>query len=122
MIAQFFFTALLITIALVAFAQLRQIPLVGAPVLCAAFFGGYLVWMPDNATAIAHSIGIGRGADLILYVWVLISCAILLILYLNIRRQAEIITALARAIALSEHRAKSADGEPSPTHREAIPL
>jgi small membrane protein len=108
MIAQFFFTALLLAIGLVTFAQLRQIPLVGATILCAALFGGYLVWMPDHATVIAHWIGIGRGTDLILYVWVLISSAILLVLYLNVRAQLAIITVLARAIALSEARASSA--------------
>jgi hypothetical protein len=104
MIAQLLFTALLTTISLMAFGQLRQIPLVGVAVICAALFGIYLVWMPDQATLIAHLIGVGRGTDLVLYVWVMISSAVLLILYLKSRAQFEVITALARAIALSEQR------------------
>ena len=102
MIAQLFFTALLTMIVLTAFVQLRQIPLVGATVICAAIFGGYLVWVPDHATLIAHWMGIGRGTDLILYVWILISSAILLILYLNAREQFQVITVLARTIALRD--------------------
>ena len=104
MIAQFLFTALLLAICLTTLAQLRQIPLVATTVLCAALFGGYLVWMPEHATVIAHWIGIGRGTDLILYVWVLISSGILLILYLRVRAQLGIITVLVRAIALLEAR------------------
>ena len=66
------------------------------------FSGAYLIWMPAEATVLAHSLGIGRGADLILYVWVLISFASLLVLYLNIKGQDQTITALARKIALLE--------------------
>ena len=104
MTAQLLFTALLTTISLMAFTHLRQIPLVGVAVICAALFGVYLVWMPDQATLIANLIGVGRGTDLVLYVWVMISSAVLLILYLKSRAQFEVVTALARAVALSEQR------------------
>jgi small membrane protein len=109
MIAQVGFTLLLTVIILMAFVQLRQIPLVGAAVIGAALFGGYLVWTPEDATAIAHLIGVGRGTDLILYVWVLISLAILLVLYLQIREQLQIIPVLARTLALAEARADGAE-------------
>jgi hypothetical protein len=102
MIAQVVFTVLLIAVMLVAFAQLSRIPLVGGVVICVALFGAYIVWMPDQATYLANLIGIGRGADLVLYVWVLISCAILLLLYLNLREQLQLITALARRMALTD--------------------
>jgi hypothetical protein len=102
MIAQVVFTLLLIAVMLVAFAQLRQIPLVGGLVICTALFGAYIVWMPDHATYLANLVGIGRGADLVLYVWVFISSAILLLLYLNSREQLQLITALARRMALAE--------------------
>ena len=68
MIAQIVFTLLLIAIVLMAIVQLRRIPLVGAAVICAALFGGYLVWIPQHATLIAHLTGVGRGTDLVLYV------------------------------------------------------
>lgn len=104
MIAQMTFTLVLTAIVLMACVQLRQIPLVGVAVICAALFGGYLIWSPEQATAMAHWLGVGRGTDLILYVWVLISFAVMLILYFNSREQLQSVTALARAIALAEAR------------------
>lgn len=102
MIAQVVFTMVLLAVMLAAFAQFPQIPLVGGAVILAALFGVYIVWVPDHATYLANLVGIGRGADLVLYVWVLISCAILLLLYLNVREQLQLITRLARKMALSE--------------------
>jgi hypothetical protein len=102
MIAQVLFTLILIAVLLVAFAQLRQIPLVGGLVVCIALFGDYVIWVPDHATYLANLVGIGRGADLILYVWVLIGSAVLLLLYLNSREQLQLITILAREMALAE--------------------
>ena len=43
----------------------------------------------------------GRGVDLILYLWVCISLILLLNLHLKLRTQHELITALARRIALA---------------------
>jgi hypothetical protein len=102
MIAQVIFTLILMAVLLVAFAQLRQIPLVGGLVVCAALFGAYVIWVPDHATYLANLVGIGRGADLILYVWVLIGSAVLLLLYLNSREQLQLITTLARKMALAD--------------------
>jgi small membrane protein len=102
MIAQVVFTIVLIAIALIAFAQLPQIPLIGGAVICTALFGAYIVWMPEHATYLANLIGIGRGADLVLYVWVLIGSATMLLLYLKLREQFQLITTLARKMALAD--------------------
>jgi hypothetical protein len=104
-----------------AFVQLRQIPLVASAVICAALFGGYLIWNPDHATSVAHLFGIGRGTDLVLYVWMLISFALMLVLYFNSRKQFQIVTVLVRAIALAEARLDSemseeTDGPAKQTH------
>jgi small membrane protein len=117
MIAQVVFTSVLVAVMLVAFAQLPQIPVVGGIAICAALFGAYIVWLPDHATYLANLVGIGRGADLVLYVWVLISCAILLLLYLNLRAQLQLITALARKMALAD----AARAETPPTGRQTTP-
>jgi hypothetical protein len=112
MIAQILFTLVLIAVVLIAFAQLPQIPLVGTIAILAALFGAYVVWVPDHATYLANLIGIGRGADLVLYVWVLISSAVLLLLYLNMREQLQLITSLARRMALADAR-KPSEENPS---------
>jgi hypothetical protein len=63
--------------------------------------GLYFVWLPSHATALAAWAGIGRGVDLILYSWVAFSLVALFNLHLKIRAQMELITALARAMALA---------------------
>ena len=64
--------------------------------------GLIFVWNPDLTTRIAASIGIGRGADLMLYFWVVSSLIVGLILHIRIRVLHGEITALARAVALKD--------------------
>ncbi len=58
------------------------------------------MWFPAHATVLAELAGVGRGVDLIIYVWVVISLLIVLNLHLKLRAQMELITELAREIAL----------------------
>jgi hypothetical protein len=46
-------------------------------------------------------VGIGRGADLILYTWACLSLLVVLNLHLKLRTQLELITVLTRSVALS---------------------
>ena len=66
-----------------------------------SLLGFYFVWIPSHATRVAELFGIGRGADLVLYLWVCISLIVLLNLHLKLRTQHELLTALARSIALA---------------------
>ena len=63
--------------------------------------------MPSYSTWLAEFVGIGRGVDLILYTWVGISLIVILNLHLKLRTQLELITILARKIALAEPAAPS---------------
>ena len=63
--------------------------------------GLYFVWLPSHATWLASLVGIGRGVDLILYVWVIISLLVMLNLHLKLRAQMELITVLTREIAIA---------------------
>jgi small membrane protein len=45
--------------------------------------------------------GIGRGVDLIIYTWVAISLLVLLNLHLKLRAQMDLITVLARQMAIA---------------------
>lgn len=62
----------------------------------------YFVWFPEHTNRIAHLLGIGRGADLLFYCWVVISLILLLNLHLKLRIQNERLTALVRSLALNE--------------------
>jgi small membrane protein len=100
MIAQFILTALLGGLLLYAVKEARKSPAVGVMTIMAAIGGLYVVWVPSHASTLAEWAGIGRGADLILYVWAAISLIIMLNLHLKLRSQLELITALSRAVAL----------------------
>jgi hypothetical protein len=102
MIAQLLLTAMLFAILLYASMTYRQAPIIGLLSVAAAFGGLYFVWFPSHATGLAELVGIGRGVDLILYTWVAISLIILLNLHLKLRAQLELITLLARRIAIAE--------------------
>jgi hypothetical protein len=117
MIAQLVLSVLLGAVVLHGWTQLRRAPLVAWMSLIAASGGLYLVWAPTHTTEIAGVLGIGRGADLIMYLWVCISLNLLLSLHLQLRRQQEKITRLARHVALANAfvRADAVRGTAPPT-------
>jgi hypothetical protein len=100
MIASILLSAILCGILLYAWSEQRRVPLVAICTIVAVLAGLYLVWFPSHATVLAELVGIGRGADLVLYLWVLISLLILFNLHLKLRSQMELITELAREVAL----------------------
>ena len=101
MIAQAILSLLLCSVLIYAWAEYRRSPVVALVSLVASLVGLYLVWIPSHTTRVAEFIGIGRGADLVMYLWICISLIVMLNLHLKLRSQYEVITALARAIALS---------------------
>jgi hypothetical protein len=101
MIAQAILTILLGGIILYAWTEYRRSPAVALLSFVAAATGIYLVWFPGQSTRLAELVGIGRGVDLIIYIWVAISLIVLLNLHLKLRAQLELITVLARKIALA---------------------
>ena len=116
MIAQLILSILLAAILLYAWTEYRRSPAVAVLALFAAMAGLYFVWVPEHSTQLAELVGIGRGVDLILYIWVCISLIVLLNLHLKLRTQTDLITTLARKIALAEARSdRPADEEGSAT-------
>ena len=101
MIMQTALSLLLAGIILYAWAERRRSPLVGLLSMIAAIAGIYLVWIPSHATVLAEMVGVGRGVDLILYIWVVISLLLFLNLHLKLRAQMDLITTLARAITIA---------------------
>jgi small membrane protein len=101
MIAQVVLSLLLGIVLVYAWAEYRRSPIVAALSCAVSLMGFYFVWIPSHATRVAELFGIGRGADLVLYLWVCISLIVLLNLHLKLRTQHELLTALARSIALA---------------------
>jgi hypothetical protein len=101
MIAQFTFSILLAGIVIYAWSEYARSPVVAVLTLLVASAGLYFVWMPEHSTQLAEAVGIGRGVDLILYLWVVISLIVLLNVHLKLRAQMEVITVLARELAIA---------------------
>jgi len=116
MIAQLILTALLSGVVLYAWHEHRRSPVVGALSLIIATTAIYLVWAPSHASDLAEWAGVGRGVDLIVYIWVVISLLVLLNLHLKLRVQLEQITVLARQIAI----ANAVNAAPLPGKAERV--
>jgi hypothetical protein len=104
MIAQLILSLLLAGILLYAWSEYARSPAVAVLGVLVAMAGLYFVWVPEHSTALAELVGIGRGVDLVLYIWVCLSLIIVLNLHLKLRTQMELITTLARKLALADVR------------------
>lgn len=102
MIAQITLSILLSLLFLYAIREGHRSPIIRSLTMCTAALGGYLVWVPEHASSIAAWAGVGRGADLILYLWIPISLLMMLNLHLKHREHLELLTKLARHVALTQ--------------------
>jgi hypothetical protein len=97
---------ILLTIGLMTFlaygtTQRQKSRFVFHGTLAIAAVGMFFVWLPERANDLASLLGVGRGADLILYCWILTSLIVVLNLHLLIRANLQLTTELARQLALS---------------------
>jgi len=102
MIIKVLLTGLLALLALFVMLQTVTSHAVRLTVLTILVIGGYFVWRPEHANWVAQTLGVGRGADLLMYLWVVITCSVILLLYLKIVRMNRMLTQLARRLALSQ--------------------
>ena len=71
-------------------------------VLCTLIIAGaVLIIFPDLTIVIAHKLGVGRGADLVFYLSILIFWFVIIKLYARIRKLEQIITEVIRKDAIS---------------------
>ena len=101
---------LILGLAFFAFYGWRQrsiSPAIGFTMPLVSLGGIALVLRPQWAQAAAGLLGIGRGADLILYVWTVVSLLLLANLHFRMRGQAEVITTLTRELAILEARQRN---------------
>lgn len=108
---QWVLTLALLLAALFALREWRVSKLVGLGLLAVSVVGGVFVWVPGAADATARQLGVGRGADLVLYLYCAISFLLILNLSLKLRTQHEMLTRLARHMALANPRPPALDGD-----------
>jgi hypothetical protein len=119
-IAQTILSILLVGVLVYAGNERRRSPAVAWLSLVAAATGLYFTWMPEHATRFAQWAGVGRGVDLVLYLWVCITLIVLLNVHLKLRTQMELVTVLARTIALGNVRTRPPD-KPKSAERSHVP-
>lgn len=100
MIAQILLTSILI--ALMIYVLPQSYVHIGARIVFAMFslVGIIMIWFPDLANFIAHAIGISRGADLVFYIYILVSMGVMWFVYLRIIRLEQKFVDLVRALSL----------------------
>ena len=90
----------LVLLASLSFFLMRQ-PTQGIfkmAVIATVSFGIYLAWFPDQANLIAEFFGVGRGADLVMYIWILMSIFIFIFIYIKFVEQNRLLTLLVRRL------------------------
>jgi len=113
MIIQIFLSGVLVSVAIVVALQRTSTNLVRLAVLGVIALGVYFVWAPEQSNALAHAVGIGRGADLLFYLWVIITLALIMFMYLKIQRLSHRLAELARAVALAHPEQPNTTGDKS---------
>lgn len=74
-------------------------------VVLVSFLAAVAVWFilqPELTNNIAHMIGVGRGADLVFYICILLFWYVLIRLYARIRKLEEIVTEMVRQSAVDK--------------------
>lgn len=100
MIIQFILSFVFLVLVVYGLNQKSKSRSVGAFIYATAILGCFFVWFPDYATFVGHLVGVGRGADLVLYIFVVVSMVVGFSLYLKLNRCLMLITELARHTAL----------------------
>lgn len=104
MIIQIILTLFFLFFLIYAFLLLRSSRFMAIIVAILTPLAIFLVWMPEMASLIANELGVGRGADLLLYLWFLLSALLILLLHLKLKSFHQELTELARHIAISSAR------------------
>jgi small membrane protein len=93
--------ATLCLLAFYAFVQRYKSPFVAIIISIFSLIGLVFAIAPSISNDVAHVVGIGRGADLIVYCFIMITFASILNIHLRLRAHQDQITELARAITLA---------------------
>jgi hypothetical protein len=81
-------------------------------------FAAYAIVRPNDVTWVAHEVGVGRGADLVLYATVIAFVFVVINFYLRTRDMERRITDLARAVALRDAEIANKHKVPAPSASE----
>lgn len=93
-------SVVLIACAIYGWRERRLSPMVGYLTPLLAALGVIITLRPDLATLAARLLGVGRGADLIFYLWTVLSVILIANIHFRLRLQRAMLTTLTRELAL----------------------
>jgi hypothetical protein len=100
MIIQIILSSCFFFIALYGVAHLRKIKLVSTGMILLSVVAIYFIWNPGITNTLANLIGIGRGADLMMYCFLVFVIFQLIVLHVKLHTQTMLLTKLARRVAI----------------------
>ena len=100
MIIQFILCAGLSVVLLYAYLQRRKSSLVSIAIIVVSVAGMAAVLSPSLSNAVASAVGVGRGADLVVYCWIVITLLVTVNLQFKILQMQQNVTTLTRELAL----------------------
>jgi small membrane protein len=97
---------LFLLVSIGVFVALQQVTRLYFKVFLLSFLclGGVFVLAPGAANAVANMIGVGRGADLVLYFFAILSTVMFFLIFMKTTLINRDITSLVRSLALSQAR------------------
>jgi small membrane protein len=104
MIIQLLLSSILLGVFAYALSQRQRSAPISLAIMTISLGGIILVLFPEVTTRVARTVGVGRGADLVFYCFILITLAAIFNIHLRLRASAETTTDLARAWALATAR------------------
>ena len=107
MIISVFLSAVMLATIVAGLALRHRAPAVGAAAALGAMCGLYFIWMPTHLSAVANALGVGRGTDLLLYLWVSLTMLALIALVFELRRVQRHVTMLVREQAMQRARSEA---------------
>ena len=101
MIIQFILSFIFLILVVYGLNQKNKARSVGGIIYASAILGCFFVWFPEYSGIAANFVGVGRGADLVLYLFVVTTLVVGFSLYLKLNSCLLLITEVARHVALS---------------------
>lgn len=109
MIVQIILTFGFLILAAFGWLRMGSVRVFASALTLICFAGIYFIWVPRNLTLVANWLGVGRGADLLLYIFLTFVMFELLIVRIRDKEQSELITRLARRLAIDDAKRRAGD-------------
>ena len=100
MIVQLLLTVCFFALAFFCWLRMGRVKFFAFILTFICLIGVYFIWFPSHLTYVANWIGVGRGADLLLYIFLTFVLFEFLVIRIREKEKMELFTKLVRRIAI----------------------